>query len=91
VSLPLLERIAAAVDALGVSPGARSRARGHGYRPEARRHVERYLLRAVAGVRAVDMARAEGYSARNIFRSIELGGLIARENALRLGLSPEDF
>lgn len=88
---PVAAGIAAAAEALGCCPGARSRARKHGFRPKARRHVERYLLVKVAGVRVADLARAEGYSRSNLYRSVQVGGELARRNALALGLTPADL
>ncbi len=89
-SNPLAGRLDAVADALGVNLGKQSKARKHGFRPQARRHVERFLLRTVVGVRAEDMARAEGYSRANIFRSIQIGRELARSNAGRLGWTAED-
>lgn len=95
--LAALER---AAELLGVSPptrmrkvggiplGVQSRATRDGYRPAARAHVERYLLRAVLGVSVPVLRQTYGVSRSMIYQSIQTGERLVRENARRLGLKP---
>lgn len=90
-SSPTAGRLVSVAELLGVCLGTRSKARRHRYRPQARRHVERFLMRAALGVSARAMAESEGYSRSNIFHSIRVGRELARANADALGLTAEDL
>lgn len=71
--------------------GARSHAREDGFLPAARSHVERYLLRAVFGLKVDQIARSTGHHRSTIYRSIRIGRELTVRNARALGLSIEDF
>jgi len=72
----------------GIPLGALSRSTRDGYRPAARAHVERYLLRAVFGTPVPTLCRALGMSRSAVYESIAHGERLVRENARRLGLKP---
>lgn len=82
---PIVQAIDAAVDRLGIDPGKRSRSRRDGFRPNARAHVRRYLLREVCGLPIRFLMHEAGLVRSSVYSSLRQGERLCRENAVALG------
>jgi hypothetical protein len=84
-STPIVARVEEAAERLGVSLGTPTSSRRHGFRPQARRHVERFLAVEVLGVRVADLVEQEGRARSTVYASVRVGRQLARVNAAALG------
>lgn len=92
----LVRRVERAVMVLGVCLGTRARvhrgkplgtvsmSRRDGYRPDAMRHVRRYLAVKVLGHAVAAIARAEGLTTSSVYDSVRIGRALCRANARTL-------
>ena len=87
----LVSKITTAVDLLGVYLDSPTHSKRHGYRPDARLHVERYFLRTILGMRVVDIAKQDNLAKSTIYSSIAVGRRLVRANAKALGITPDLF
>jgi hypothetical protein len=87
----LTEKLSAAADLLGVCLGARSVSRRHGFRPDARLHVERFFTRTVLGVPVKTLCERDRLGKSAVYSSVLIGGRLVRKNARLLGVTPDLF
>jgi hypothetical protein len=86
--LDLARQLAAAADLLGVCLGTATHSRRHGYRPDARLHVERFFTKTVLGVPVATLCARDRLGKSAVYSSIGVGGRLVRTNARLLGVTP---
>lgn len=82
--------LAAAVDQFGGPPPTKTQSRRHGYQPDARGHVERFLLHTAFGVPVKSLAAAGGKSLSTVRASIRRGQQLVWDGAEAKGFTSPD-